>query len=82
MDEKSRVAWGWWDVRSYERPGSRNVLGTDENAGCVGRWDVRSYGGHAIRCGPEFEIMDMDVISSFIHGRRPGSYHVDSERIQ
>ena len=82
MDEKSRVAWGWWDVRSYERPGSQYIPGANENAGCASQWDVRSYGGPAIRCGPEFEVMDVVVISNFIHGRRPGSYHVDSERIQ
>ena len=61
---------------------SRNILGTDENTRRGGRWDVRSYGGPAIRCGPGFEVMDMVGISNFIYGRRPGSYHVDSERIQ
>ena len=82
MDEKSRVAWGWWDVRSYERPRSRNILGTDANAGRGGRWDVRSYGGPAIRSGSEFEAMDVVIIVDLILGYRPGSYHVDSERIQ
>ena len=82
VDAKSRVEWGWWDDRSYEWPRCRNILDTGANAGRGGRWDVRSYGGPAVRCGSEFEIMDMVIIKDLILGCRPGSYRVDSERIR
>ena len=56
---------------------SRYILGTDTNAGRGGRWDIRSYGGPAIRNGSEFEVVDMVIILDPILGRRPGSYHVN-----
>ena len=82
MDERSRVAWGWRDIRSCEWPRSRIIFDTGTNAGHGGRWDIRSYGGPAIRSGSEFEAMDVVIIVDLILGCRPGSYHVDSERIQ
>ena len=82
MDERSRVAWGWRDIRSCEWPRSRNIFDTGANAGRGGQWDIRSYGGPAIRSGSEFEVMDMVIVVDLILGRRPGSSHVDSERIQ
>ena len=82
MDEGFRFACGWRDIRSCEWPRSRNILGTDTNAGRGGGWDIRSYGGPAIRSGSEFEAMDVVIIMDLILGYRPGSHHVDSERIQ
>ena len=82
MDEGSGSVCGWRDIRSCEWPRVRNIFDAAMDVGCGGQWDIRSYGGPAIRSGSEFEVMDMVVVVDLILGRRPGSSHVDSERIQ
>ena len=82
MDEGFRFACGWRDIRSCEWPRVRNIFDTAVDVEYGGQWDIRSYGGPAIRSDPEFVIMDVVGVMDLVLGHRPGSCHVDSERIQ
>ena len=82
MDEGSRFARGWRDIRSCEWPRVRDVFDTAVNEEYGGRWDIRFHGWPKIQFADEFDAMDMVNHMVFVCGLRHGSYHVDSERIQ
>ena len=82
MDEGYGFTCGWWDIRSYEWPRVQSIVCAAMDVEHSGRWDIRFHGWPTIQCAGKFDAMDMVNHMVVVCGRRPGSYHVDSDRIQ